>query len=265
MAAIVLANHGFEVTLVDRIRDPGSLSEQQTYMMAVNLRALKALRQAGITLPADVALPLEGSAFHFGGKTVYNGFKPEEEENVSAGRNELARFLITAAERHASGRIRVLQGWTLYALEDEGDVARFRRTRQGEGAGKVAGDFVSEEMRNEEGEDRMDMLNYDLLLGADGVNSLVRSELVRFDKERKLPKKERCGRQLVAIRETIPGGRGDVTFVHAMLFNRAVCELHDRRLAHLVHMLSSLRFVSVGWSQIWHNPEQIIEQFCTFT
>ena len=101
-------------------------------------------------------------------------------------------------------------------------------------------------MRNEEGKDRMDLTNYDLLLGADGVNSLVRSELVRFDKERKLPKKERCGRQLVDVRESIPRGRGDVTFVHVMLFNRAVCELHDERFAHLINILSSTRFVSFG-------------------
>ena len=195
VAAIVLANRGFYVTLVDRIRDPSSLSEQQTYMMAVTLRSLNALRKADIKLPDDVALPLEGSVFHIGGNPSVTDYNPEEEENVSVGRNELARFLIGAAERHPSGGISVLQGWTLDALEQEGNVARFRKTRLGDGAGRVGGDYVSQEVANERAEDRMDLTDYDLLVGADGVNSLVRTELVRFDEESNLPARERYGRR----------------------------------------------------------------------
>eukprot|EP00271_Cylindrocystis_brebissonii_P020496 TRINITY_DN6811_c0_g2_i1.p1 TRINITY_DN6811_c0_g2~~TRINITY_DN6811_c0_g2_i1.p1 ORF type:complete len:624 (-),score=109.36 TRINITY_DN6811_c0_g2_i1:96-1967(-) len=112
------------------------------------------------------------------------------EKFLSEGAQKLADISSNKQCSRTPGSVDVLLGWTLVSLEDEGRTARFVRSE------------VREEIQKEvqEGEmhvrevlpgETMDLDGFDLLIGADGVNSKVREELVRFDMERKVPARER--------------------------------------------------------------------------
>lgn len=189
LMSIILANRGYHVDLVERIPDFNALSEKKTFVYVLTARALKAINYAGLELSEEVALCLKGASFHKNG-SVFSRQYDSKNPKYSVGRTDLAKYLLKEVESHKSGNIKVHLGWTLYALEDEGEVARFRRTRSK--TEEVEKQLSSGSPLLQEGpEQHLDLKDYDLLVGADGANSVTRAEMVRLDAEKGGPKQER--------------------------------------------------------------------------
>eukprot|EP00271_Cylindrocystis_brebissonii_P018467 TRINITY_DN5245_c0_g1_i1.p1 TRINITY_DN5245_c0_g1~~TRINITY_DN5245_c0_g1_i1.p1 ORF type:complete len:673 (+),score=96.92 TRINITY_DN5245_c0_g1_i1:230-2248(+) len=231
LMSILLARRGYAITLVDSVQDFPELSEDRTFAVVLTARAIRALEHAGLTVPPEVGVTMEGSSFRLGERKMFTPYK-EGERAITVGRNEFARYLLEVAKEYVpskgaqktqghgnvvqhengstnasdglagngaglskgtheeatwtAGSVNIKFGWTLSSLEDDGKRAKFVRTNGEKGEGGKG--LVGEGERDEE---TMSLDNYDLLIGADGVRSKVREELVRFDVEKKLPEKER--------------------------------------------------------------------------
>ncbi|DBA72080.1 TPA: hypothetical protein ACH3X2_010809 [Trebouxia sp. C0005] len=149
-AAILLSKRGYSVEVYERRPQPkhDPIDLKRTYIIALSERGLKAMRAAGVCIPSDA--PYKGFVRHLkGGKIQVS----PAEGNVSLERAELAQHLISEAKRLApSVKYHFQQG--LHSVKFD----RREATLQAEDGSKS-------------------QVKYDLLIGADGVGSTVRSEM----------------------------------------------------------------------------------------
>ncbi|KAL3130784.1 hypothetical protein ABBQ38_000126 [Trebouxia sp. C0009 RCD-2024] len=171
-AAILLAKRGYKVDVYERRpqskQDPVDL--KRTYIIALSERGLKPMRAAGVSIPCDA--PYKGFVRHLkGGKVQVSPV----EGNVSFERAELAQHLISEANR--------LTPDVKYHFEQ----------------GLHSIDFDKQTAMVQTHDGIMSEVQYDLLIGADGVGSTVRSQM-----EQKLPgmkvKVEDSGREYKTYR-----------------------------------------------------------------
>ncbi|KAL3138807.1 hypothetical protein ABBQ32_005648 [Trebouxia sp. C0010 RCD-2024] len=155
MAAILLAKRGYKVDVYERRPQPKQdpIDLKRTYIIALSERGLKSMRAAGVSIPSDA--PYKGFVRHLkGGKVQVSPV----EGNVSFERAELAQHLISEANR--------LTPHVKYHFE--------------QGLHSIDFDKQTATLQTHDG--TMSEVQYDLLIGADGVGSTVRSQM-----EQKLP------------------------------------------------------------------------------
>ncbi|KAK9819578.1 hypothetical protein WJX81_004976 [Elliptochloris bilobata] len=156
-AAIYLARRGFSVDVYERRPEPvrDQIDKRRSYIIALTERGMHAIEAAGVRVP-----PLGDGAGYLGAVTHPARGKPRvgsAEGSTSFERVELAQLLIDEARRlDANGRTCFHFKAPLVLVDFERRIARF---------GSAEGGTTEVE--------------YDLLVGADGANSVVRQELIR--------------------------------------------------------------------------------------
>lgn len=110
LAAIVLGERGFNVTLYERRPDmrKATISAGKSINLAVTARGLKALREVG--LEKDVlamAVPMKGRMLHdVDGKTTFVSYGQKESEVInSVSRGDLNKLLLTKAESYKNVKV----------------------------------------------------------------------------------------------------------------------------------------------------------------
>eukprot|EP00884_Botryococcus_braunii_P017899 jgi/Botrbrau1/4793/Bobra.0325s0015.1 len=161
VAALILGRHGYDVEVYERRSDP-SLSKQvseRSYNLVLSLRGLSLAEQIGIDMSPGQEFPYRG--------IVIKGPAPSDRASaffhqpmslkVNMERDELVRHLNREVQRAAAGsRIKFHWGHNLKSLDMAQRAATFT-TAEGE----------------------MQQVGWDLLVGADGVNSITRKEVER--------------------------------------------------------------------------------------
>ncbi|KAK9794596.1 hypothetical protein WJX73_002898 [Symbiochloris irregularis] len=155
LSAIELAQGGFTVEVYEQrpLPDPVHRNFDRSYSLAMSHRGMGAVEKAGVDMQRFKAFPYKGSMIWRKGH-VTEVFHEPMSSKVLVERMELVRHLIDRANKLCGGTI--TWHWE-YACEAV-DVQQQRVTFSGPDGSKISTAF-------------------DLLLGADGVNSRVRSAL----------------------------------------------------------------------------------------
>ncbi|KXZ44087.1 hypothetical protein GPECTOR_74g701 [Gonium pectorale] len=157
-AAMFLARQGFRVEVYERRPEPKNdpVDTGRAYIIILIPRGQAALKELGIKLPDDEQYKTLGTVTHNAkGKTRVS----KEEGNVTFSRSSLAQWLIDTARRRYPGRI----AYYFNAGADEIDFANNKVVF------KTTGGLMAPSRES----------TYDLLVGADGVASPVRSALAK--------------------------------------------------------------------------------------
>ena len=155
LMALYLAQMNWKVSVYERRDSYTQLRDsknRRTYNIVLSPRGLKALKQAGVTLPREQIVVLKGNVRH---TTKGTKKTPGFSETVSVNRNILAQHLWMEGISRFPAQIQYYFGHRLEAIDFAQKVATFQ-TEQNE----VCSEF-------------------DLLVGADGVFSTVREIMVK--------------------------------------------------------------------------------------
>jgi kynurenine 3-monooxygenase len=161
LVALYLAQMGWKVFVYERRKaEPELFGPRRSYNVVLNDRGLKALQQAGVELPPDKGVVLQGNVRHTakGAK-----FSPGFANSVSIDRHTLAQYLIEEGKKHFPQQIQYAFQHTLVRVDFEEKIAWFSIQSRTE-AGAEAGEHQQK---------------FDLLIGADGAFSQVREEMVQ--------------------------------------------------------------------------------------
>ena len=153
LAALYLAQMGWFVLVYERRQDqPESDGSRRPYNIVLNSRGLKAIAQAGVELPSEKRVLLQGNVRHTNkGTALSKGFG--NSVSVSIERYTLAQCLIQAGKSRFPTQIQYSFQQTLQTINFNEKIAIFH---------------------NEIGKHQQ---KFDLLIGADGVFSTVRDEM----------------------------------------------------------------------------------------
>jgi len=133
----------------------------RSYNVVLSPRGLGALADAGVELPSDAHVALEGSVRHVAGDAAPS-FSAMFKGTVSIDRNALADAIAASAEaKHGADVVAFARGVGVDAIDFDARVVTL--------AAKEASDPASVSYEQ--------LVSYDLLVAADGVNSRVRSLL----------------------------------------------------------------------------------------
>ncbi len=151
LMALYLAKMDWQVSVYERRRaEPESSGSRRSYNIVLNDRGLRALEQAGVELPSEKRVILQGNVRHTAkGATLSKGFT----NSVSIDRYTLAQSLIQEGKHRFPQRIQYHFQQTLHQVNLKEKIALFQ------------GEF---------GEHQQE---FDLLIGADGVFSTVRNAM----------------------------------------------------------------------------------------
>lgn len=176
VAAMHIANRGFQVSVYDRRQDPSESSRAtaHTYPMAVSPRAVTCIEAAGAKLPM-----LDPGSYYYGSVSALDGrvlfsMAPEEGQGPEAAKAQqcylvdqvgLCQQLAAEASRLFPGAqdgsaLTVHWGQALTGINFERRVAKFARGGASE--------------QQQQGEEEFEEVQYDLLIGADGARSRTR-------------------------------------------------------------------------------------------
>ena len=198
LAALSLANVGWRVRVFDkeapaeRTEDPGGSRPggisaggkrggrpgdgDRSYNIVLSPRGIGALDAAGVVLPEEQVVRLEGNVRHLEG---VGKLSSQFKGTVAVNRGVLADAIVAAAvARHGAGRasggsVEFARGCALRRVDFESRVAHFASSRaDADEDADAKGDAVSSALET------MTEASYDLLVAADGVNSAVRGQLV---------------------------------------------------------------------------------------
>ncbi|CAK9874098.1 unnamed protein product [Sphagnum jensenii] len=169
LLAIYLLRRGFSVNLFDKreatISQPGELSRNSySYSMVLASRGIKALEGAGLALPLTLLNPLAGSCRHLPNGTMRFNDYPSEPgfQTFGTSRNALAGYLQESLLLGRYPKLKTYFGYELVSLGEKKNIATFR----------VFANSNIQGMKEELVE-----VKYDFLVGADGANSAVRSQI----------------------------------------------------------------------------------------
>lgn len=159
LSAKLLADRNFSVTLFESHPHPSSnpnVEKNKAYVISVGQRGQRALRRAGIDPIKDLDDGVACSTYarYYAKRGKFRVMKTEEPSAIFR-RQKLTASLLRLAEESGA---EVKCGWTLKEADLDGRKLTFARTAGGGG-------------------DETMVVPYDLLVGADGVRSAVRSFL----------------------------------------------------------------------------------------
>jgi len=151
LVALYLAKMDWQVSVHERRRaEPESSGYRRSYNIVLNDRGLRALEQAGVELPSEKRVILKGNVRHtLKGATFSQGFA----NSVSIDRYTLAQSLIQEGKHRFPQQIQYHFQQTLHQVNFKERIALFQ------------GEF---------GEHQQE---FDLLIGADGIFSTVRTAM----------------------------------------------------------------------------------------
>jgi kynurenine 3-monooxygenase len=159
LLAVYLRKQGFGVNILERREDPrsGDVDHGRSINLALSHRGIKALKEAGVqTSILEKAIPMKGRVIHdVKGKLGYIPYGEQGQMIYSVSRSELNRVLIEEAEK-AGAKI------------------RFNSSCQ-EIDFKNSSITIAQEVQEQK-------ISSDIILGADGAFSAVRSAMQKHDK-----------------------------------------------------------------------------------
>lgn len=152
----------------ERLYAPG---DNRSYPLVISSRAMKALEGAGLQLPPSFLKPLVGNCAHLptGRKVQLDYSTNPNVRSYAVSRNALVSFLQQSIVQRNGHSLSVHFGWELSELSSDKTTACFGRSKRYQQNENV-------------GEGEKLEVQFDLLIGADGLSSKVRSELMRLDK-----------------------------------------------------------------------------------
>ncbi|CAM6071862.1 unnamed protein product [Sphagnum tenellum] len=173
LLAIYLLRRGFSVNLFEKreatIAGPGEmLQNSYSYSMVLSSRATKALEGAGLALPLTLLNPLEGACRHFpNGKITFMRYSSEPGiQTYGVSRNALVGYLQESLLLGRYPKLKTYFGYELVSLGENKNSATFR---------------VSANSNIQGTKEELVEVKYDLLVGADGANSAVRSQILHYE------------------------------------------------------------------------------------
>lgn len=187
-AAMFLARRGFQVDVFERRPEPSqdAVDTGRAYIIILIPRGQKALQELGVPLPTEGHCMSQGSVRHSrAGKVSIS----REAGNVTFSRAGLAQFLIDQARSRYADRIKFHFNAHCSKVDLEGRVAEF--TTESTDATAATASTVR--------------AGYDLIVGADGISSAVRSAMQSEDRAMTVEIAD-SGREYVTYR----GLRGDI-------------------------------------------------------
>ncbi|XP_024530254.1 kynurenine 3-monooxygenase-like [Selaginella moellendorffii] len=169
LTAIYCIRRGFHVHLFDKRTPPATAdryvgSDSRSYTMLLTCRAIEALQAAQVQVPSSLMGPLVGGCVHLPNKktrvfTYTNG----NSASYGISRNGLVWYLQRVLLQRYASHVSTHFEYELAKIDDDKCVAVFQSTRED-------GDSIQVE--------------YGLLVGADGVSSKTRSEMLRLEETR---------------------------------------------------------------------------------
>lgn len=212
LTAVYLADQGWHVRVFEArpAHAPSDTAAQsprrppdRSYNIVLSARGLGALEGAGVTLPEDGIVRLEGNVRHLNGVGSFSG---QFKGTVAVNRGTLADAIVAAAvAKHATpsgvdhggregegggggtrrghalggcGSVEFLYGRVVHGVDFESRVAQFIKTPPPPPPPRL--ESASEEKAERGGgddEEAIESASYNLLVAADGVNSAVRGML----------------------------------------------------------------------------------------
>ena len=167
LTSIHLASLGFEVDVYERRGASNKVATSaRTYNVVLNRRGLDALEAGGITLDDELCVHLSGGVRH-GVKSGAVFSSQSFNRAVSVNRAVLAATIVREASDKYGDRIRFHFNRSLAGVNFNTQTAVFEKFE-----GEDVCPFLSED------ESLFEEKSYDLLIGADGVRSRVRAEIV---------------------------------------------------------------------------------------
>ncbi|KAK9905507.1 hypothetical protein WJX75_001138 [Coccomyxa subellipsoidea] len=159
LAAIYLARQNYDVEVYEQraMPDPVNCNLERSYHLAMSHRGMGAVEKVGVDMSRFREFPYRGSLLRLQSGAVQEVFHEPITAKVLVERMELVRHIVDEAVRLVpSGRLTFHWSHTCQEVNVKGRQAKFT---------DASGGTVN--------------VDYDLLLGADGVNSKVRAELQR--------------------------------------------------------------------------------------
>ena len=160
LLAIILRKRGYEVTILERRPDmrSASVAAGRSINLAMSARGWKALEQAGLKAEMEqLAIPMYGRRLHMpDGSTAFQPYSKNNEAIYSVSRGELNKKLMTLAEQ---------QGATI----------KFEQR-----VTKV--DVADNRLHIQNADNSMTAVDADLLFGADGAFSALRTSYAHMDR-----------------------------------------------------------------------------------
>ncbi len=168
-------NDKYQIEIYERRSDPRivSFSKSRTYPLSLSERGMSALRKIeGIEEAVKaIAIEIKGTIFHQ--KNGNKLFMPRKKPLVALDRTNLVIVLLNKlTQKYDNSRLNIHFNWRCTSVDFEAKIVRFQN--------------VAEARPLEAAEDCI--VNYDLLIGADGARSVVREHFLStnlFDYEQK--------------------------------------------------------------------------------
>lgn len=156
-----------ETISTERLYAPG---DSRSYPLVITSRAIKAIEGAGLQLPPSLLKPLVGSCSHLtsGKKVRFDYSNNPNIQSYAITRNALVSFFQRSLLQRNYQSLSAHFGWELSELSTDKTRAFFCRSKRNKKFDNA-------------GEGEKLEVQFDLLIGADGISSKVRSELMRLD------------------------------------------------------------------------------------
>lgn len=176
--SLYLLRRGFHVHVFERramIDESKLKGDPRSYPILMTKRGIKAIEAAGLELPSSLMKRQVGNCTHLpnGKKMKVDYYSGPGIQSSIASRNGLVAFLQQSLLERGSENLSLYFGWEISTIEDTKSTAKFFRNQN----------YTNEVENNVDGKTKLDEIEveFDLLIGADGVSSKVRSELLRLD------------------------------------------------------------------------------------
>uniref|UniRef100_A0A0D6R3W8 FAD-binding domain-containing protein n=1 Tax=Araucaria cunninghamii TaxID=56994 RepID=A0A0D6R3W8_ARACU len=176
LITLYLLRRGFHVRVFERrsMMDEAKLKgDPRSYPILLTRRGIRAIEAVGLEVPSSLLKNQVGNCAHLlsGKKVKLDYYSGPGIQSCVASRNALVAFLQQSLLQRVSENLVLYFGWEVSTIDDKKGTAKFCRSQK----------YSSEAETNEQ--DNLDEIEveFDLLIGADGVSSKVRSEILRLD------------------------------------------------------------------------------------
>eukprot|EP00252_Welwitschia_mirabilis_P017927 TRINITY_DN39_c0_g1_i1.p1 TRINITY_DN39_c0_g1~~TRINITY_DN39_c0_g1_i1.p1 ORF type:complete len:542 (-),score=77.35 TRINITY_DN39_c0_g1_i1:146-1771(-) len=177
--SLLLLQRGFHVQIFERrlmTKESSYKGDIRSYPILLTTRGLKAIEAAGVKLDPSILKPQKGSCAHQpNGKVIkLDYYSGHGVQSFIASRNALVSYLQNSLLERAPSNSCIKFGWQLSSIDDTRNIAKFSPTQNPYGAE----DKVHDMPKHDDFE-----VEFDLLIGADGISSRTRSEILRLDQK----------------------------------------------------------------------------------